>query len=77
MVRQTQGGAYEIRELNGNKRLKPVAAFRLVPYIARDPQALQELVNTIRQQGRGRLPGETHQIDSESEPENVEDPEEE
>ena len=45
IIQHTQGGAYDLREVNGGVKRNKVAAFRLVPYIARDTEALQKLVS--------------------------------
>ena len=44
VVRRTQGGAYVLRELDGAIWLQKVAAFRLLPYIARDQEQLARLL---------------------------------
>ena len=43
IVRRTPGGSYVIEELDGAVLRIHIAAFRLLPYVARDPQALQNL----------------------------------
>ena len=47
VVSRSLGNAYELREVNGGTRREKVAAFRLIPYIARDQQALQELLKEL------------------------------
>ena len=47
VVSRLLGNAYELREVNGGTRWEKVAAFRLIPYIARDQQALQELLKEL------------------------------
>ena len=37
VLRQTKGGSYICAELNGAVSFKRYAAFRLIPYVARDP----------------------------------------
>lgn len=44
IVKQVQGGAYELSEVDGSTRRHKVAPFRLIPYIARNENAIQELV---------------------------------
>ena len=43
VVRRTKGGSYVLKELDGSIWSQKVAAFRLLPYILRDPLRLQEL----------------------------------
>lgn len=57
VIRQTEGGAYELQELDGSVRKQSVAAFRLVPYIARDKHAIAQLVEKLKTQNRGMLGG--------------------
>lgn len=41
--RRTRGGAYELREADGTRLRDSVAAFRILPYILRNQEALAEL----------------------------------
>ena len=59
VVSRSLGNAYELREVNDGTRREKVAAFRLIPYIARDQQALQELLK--------ELPNESNDDDEEEE----------
>ena len=43
VVRRTKGGSYVLKELDGSIWSQKVAAFRILPYILRDPEKLQEL----------------------------------
>ena len=43
VVGRTEGGSYIIQELDGATCRLGVAAFRLIPYIARDKNALKQL----------------------------------
>jgi hypothetical protein len=45
--RQTKGGTYVLREMNGVLSKRGVAAFRLVPYISRDSSILSSLANPL------------------------------
>jgi hypothetical protein len=45
--RQTKGGSYILREMNGTLSRRGVAAFRLIPYISRSDPSLQELADTL------------------------------
>ena len=52
VVRQTKGGSYVVRELDGSTRSQGVAAFRMLPYYSRDgtglPRAeLDEIISTL------------------------------
>ena len=66
VVSRSLGNAYELREVNGGTRREKVATFRLIPYIARDQQALQELLK--------ELPNESND-DEEEEKESLNDKE--
>ncbi len=41
VIRRTQGGSYVIQELDGAVSRRGIAAFRLIPYIARDTARLR------------------------------------
>lgn len=43
VVRRTEGGSYILKELDGSIWSQKVAAFRILPYILRDDERLQEL----------------------------------
>ena len=43
VVKRTQGGSYILQEVDGATCRVGVAAFRIIPYIARDEKALQKL----------------------------------
>ena len=43
VVQRTKGGSYVLKELDGSIWSQKVAAFRILPYIFRDPEELQEL----------------------------------
>jgi hypothetical protein len=45
--RQTKGGSYILKEMNGTLSRRGVAAFRLIPYISRSDPSLQELADTL------------------------------
>jgi hypothetical protein len=45
--RQTKGGSYVLREMNGVLSKRGVAAFRLVPYISRDSSILPSLADPL------------------------------
>jgi hypothetical protein len=47
--RQTKGGSYVPREMNGTLSRRGVAAFRLVPYISRDPTILSSLSQPLHE----------------------------
>jgi len=54
VVRQTKGGSYVVRELDGSTRSQGVAAFRMLPYYPRDgsvlPRAeLDEVISNLNQ----------------------------
>ena len=43
VIKRTYGGLYQIKELDGTVCLQPIAAFRLIPYLAQSPEVLQQL----------------------------------
>lgn len=47
VVRRTQGGSYVIQELDGAISRRGIAAFRLIPYIARDATRLQAVMEGV------------------------------
>jgi transposase InsO family protein len=48
--RQTKGGSYVLREMNGVLSKRGVAAFRLVPYISRDLSLLPSLADPLEEE---------------------------
>ena len=44
IVRQTKGGSYIIKELDGAISRRGVAQFRIIPYIARDKKSIQKFL---------------------------------
>lgn len=46
VVRKTQGGSYVLREANGTQERAHIAAFRLIPYIARNKQVIKSLLRS-------------------------------
>lgn len=47
VVRRTKGGSYILQELSGVIMRDAVAAFRLIPYIARDEEMLKHLAAQV------------------------------
>jgi hypothetical protein len=45
--RQTKGGSYILKEMNGTLSRRGVASFRLIPYISRNDPTLQTIADTL------------------------------
>lgn len=49
VVRRTEGGSYILKEMNGIVSRRGVAAFRLIPYISRDAENVDEVLDQLEE----------------------------
>lgn len=69
--RQTKGGSYVLREMNGVLSKRGIAAFRLVPYISRDSSILPSLADPLEDDEEEELSPPSANISSEGEDEPI------
>ena len=50
VVRRTKGGSYVLKEMNGIVSRRGVAAFRLIPYVSRDTEDYEEILDNLEEE---------------------------